>query len=333
MKIFVTPGLQGDASHTWEAEHIRSLARACQSTAHELVNAPEAADAILITDIEFRWSFLKLLFTNPVYRAFSHKCFLYHEKAVPFRIVPGLFTSMPNKRLNFDRFAAIGYSSHNSGIFNRYISSEFSSAPRNLFYSFMGRMSHRVRRKLLRSSSSRPDIVMEDTSYYDHWDLKARERDEHQKRYAEVLLHSRFALCPRGWATSSIRLYEAMQCGVVPVVISDDWRRPRGPDWDAFCVFIKESDVRHIDAILATHEPEWEQMAQRAHAEWKTWFAPDQEFHFLAESLLHVMRTERRELLGARLDSQVELLKMLAWSSVHYPATAVSLRLQQARAR
>ena len=37
-----------------------------------------------------------------------------------------------------------------------------------------------------------------------------------------------------------MRLFEAMRLGVAPIIASDDWVYPRGPDWSACSVVIKE---------------------------------------------------------------------------------------------
>ena len=50
-------------------------------------------------------------------------------------------------------------------------------------------------------------------------------------------------LCPRGQGTSSIRLFEAMRMGIAPVIISDKWIGPKGPEWESFAVFVKEKDI------------------------------------------------------------------------------------------
>lgn len=59
------------------------------------------------------------------------------------------------------------------------------------------------------------------------------------RRYLESLNDSKFVLCPRGFGTSLWILFEVMKAGRAPVVLSDRWTRPKGPDWDAFSITIK----------------------------------------------------------------------------------------------
>ena len=49
-------------------------------------------------------------------------------------------------------------------------------------------------------------------------------------------------ICPRGWGSSSIRLFEVMEMGRVPVIISDAWVN-EAPKWADFSVRVSEADV------------------------------------------------------------------------------------------
>lgn len=71
----------------------------------------------------------------------------------------------------------------------------------------------------------------EDDVYADQIGSKARlkrpeEVDEYGDEYREILARSKFALCPSGTGPNSIRLWEAVASGVIPVVISATYRYP-----------------------------------------------------------------------------------------------------------
>ena len=74
--------------------------------------------------------------------------------------------------------------------------------------------------------------VVERVTNFTFWDSKAPVFEERRHRFREVLEASKFVLCPRGQGTSSIRLYETLASGRVPVIIADDWVARRGPDRD-----------------------------------------------------------------------------------------------------
>jgi len=86
---------------------------------------------------------------------------------------------------------------------------------------------------------------------------------------------SKFVLCPRGIATSSYRCYEAMALGRVPVILSDAWVPPAGPDWGEFALIVAEDRIADLPDILRAHEPHWRAMGRAARAAWEEWFAPE----------------------------------------------------------
>ncbi len=52
------------------------------------------------------------------------------------------------------------------------------------------------------------------------------------RRYNEILSDSVFALCPEGAGPNTIRLWEALAAGAIPVVIVEDWVWPAIPEAD-----------------------------------------------------------------------------------------------------
>jgi hypothetical protein len=94
-----------------------------------------------------------------------------------------------------------------------------------------------------------------------------------QRRYIEEILKARFSLCPRGLSPSSYRLYESMQLGRAPVVISDDWVSPPGPDWDSFAIFIPESKIKSLPKVLESYAKDAERRGRHAQSAWKEFFS------------------------------------------------------------
>lgn len=75
----------------------------------------------------------------------------------------------------------------------------------------------------------------------------------HEEEYLNVLSDSVFALCPSGTGPNSIRLWEAIESGVIPVVISDRYLSPCRSDlWAEGVVTIAENEleVARIDEVL-----------------------------------------------------------------------------------
>jgi hypothetical protein len=102
-----------------------------------------------------------------------------------------------------------------------------------------------------------------------------RFRDFHHSRtYAELIKRSKFVLCPRGFGVSSIRIFEAMWLGRVPVIISDCWQRPPGFAWEEFSVLVPEAAVGLIPSTLSQLESKASVMGQLAHRAFINKFAP-----------------------------------------------------------
>jgi|SaaInlStandDraft_4_1057021.scaffolds.fasta_scaffold02018_2 hypothetical protein len=71
--------------------------------------------------------------------------------------------------------------------------------------------------------------------------------------YKEILTKSFFTLCPVGVGPNSIRFWEALSYGSIPVIISDDIWLPtvKGIDWSKCSIRIKEKDILTIPEVLS----------------------------------------------------------------------------------
>jgi hypothetical protein len=89
------------------------------------------------------------------------------------------------------------------------------------------------------------DVIVVDHAY-DH--LEQIETVE----YNTVLSDSVFSLCPEGTGPNTIRLWESMAIGSIPVLFENDWIRPNieGYNWDDFSVTISTNDLNNIFEIL-----------------------------------------------------------------------------------
>lgn len=76
----------------------------------------------------------------------------------------------------------------------------------------------------------------------------------HQKQlyYSKVLSRSNFSLCPAGAGPSSIRIYESLSHGSIPVILSDKLNLPilSEINWNECVISIPESEVSDITRIL-----------------------------------------------------------------------------------
>lgn len=76
---------------------------------------------------------------------------------------------------------------------------------------------------------------------------------KHSREYASVLKNSIFSLCPSGAGPNSIRLWESIGCGSIPVILADTLRLPGArEDWMEAAVMVKEQKqaVHGLPALL-----------------------------------------------------------------------------------
>ena len=93
------------------------------------------------------------------------------------------------------------------------------------------------------------DAVYKSQIQQEHFEVIPVSSDE---RYKNYLNDSVFALCPSGTGPNSIRLWEAIHAGVIPVVLADSYLPPGNIDlWYEACVFCNESELNRLPETLA----------------------------------------------------------------------------------
>ena len=79
------------------------------------------------------------------------------------------------------------------------------------------------------------------------------EDEKHKKKtdfFNQLLLDSKFTLCPSGSGPNSIRLWESLACGSIPVLLADTLELPDHNLWDQAIVFLKEDEIENVHKIL-----------------------------------------------------------------------------------
>ncbi len=70
------------------------------------------------------------------------------------------------------------------------------------------------------------------------------------KEYNQLLLCSEFSLCPSGTGPNSIRFWEALACGSIPVLLTDTLELPFHPLWESAILRLPEKDLVLVDELL-----------------------------------------------------------------------------------
>jgi Exostosin family len=69
--------------------------------------------------------------------------------------------------------------------------------------------------------------------------------EDFENEYKQLLNNSKFSLCPSGSGPNSIRIWESMSFGSIPVILADDFVLPEVEtmSWDDSVIFWKESEI------------------------------------------------------------------------------------------
>ena len=119
--------------------------------------------------------------------------------------------------------------------------------PKDVFCSFVGSLTHRIRREIWDAHRADPEFRF---VVLDHW---TREVSSAQlELFVQLTERSRYTLCPRGFGPTSFRLYEAMQLGSVPVYVSDYHHLPWTDeiDWNEIAVVVRREEIPHLGERL-----------------------------------------------------------------------------------
>ena len=111
---------------------------------------------------------------------------------------------------------------------------------KNELFSFQGAATHNVR-KQLNKLYPKKCLITPHFFYTKNVNI-----------YKDKLSKSIFSLCPRGSGVNTIRLWESMKTGTIPVIISNDYKFPLDDklNWFDFSVQIDEKDINNIKLIL-----------------------------------------------------------------------------------
>lgn len=304
--VFLYADEPQDESH-W-ANPMGALRRAFADTAtgdHGLASGPEQADVVLLCGFQRNSLFPMACWRDPILRRHRDKVVRLSREDADLHWLPGIYTSLERRRHSLPCFLG--------GVYPHVAEREphgpfpLDDACVHLF-SFMGdSRTHAVRARLLGLCHKRGRLA--DTSSHPG-NVRGQSADvyrDFKDSYFDCLRGSKFILCPRGKCPSTIRVFETMKAGRVPVILSDDWVPPSGPRWDDFCIFVNEADVAHIPAILEQAEPEFPSRAQRARHEWERWFALDRLADTVTDWAVRILES------ASRVPARVLLRELLAW--------------------
>jgi len=81
---------------------------------------------------------------------------------------------------------------------------------------------------------------------------------ERTLKYNELLLNSRFSLCPSGSGPNTIRFWESLAVGSIPILLADTLELPIHELWDDAIIRVPEDKLEEIPSILSNISEEKE---------------------------------------------------------------------------
>ena len=266
-----------------DLEQLRDSASADRFGVHTLTDDPDAADLVLFVETDGgAGHYFHLVRRHPVYRRHRERSYLFaaEDKVVP--LLPGVFTGIERSSYLPDWCRSGFY----PGVKERgELRHDPASRPGHL-YSFVGAGGADPVRERVMALPGDDAILIDsqaETQAVERGEIPPVPEEEFLGRYVRSVRDSAFVLCPRGGGPSSFRLFEAMMLARVPVIISDEWVPPQGPDWDAFSIRVAESEVEGIPALLEGRRGDAEAMGDAGREAWLDWFSPEAGFHRTVE--------------------------------------------------
>jgi hypothetical protein len=247
--------------------------------------------------------------SSRLYKEHKQKSVIFYsgDKAIP--TLPGVYTCLEN------RTSIRWRKSLQAGCYLRVADNDSLDINESLcnakyLFSFVGNAkNHVVREKICALVSHQAILRDSSLDSRQQCDGISGENADRGILYRDAMANSKFILCPRGIGVSSWRLFESMRAGRVPVIISDDWMAPAGPRWSEFAIFIKESEVHSIPAVLENYEANAVALGAFARREWEKWYSKERVFTTVVDQLIAARQAHLGESRISRMVTYAQYLE------------------------
>jgi hypothetical protein len=252
---------------------------------HRVVQSPDDADLVVCpTPSRSSGVIFRELSMSDVFRNSFSKLFVYCTDDIIMPRLPGLYPGTTPKWAKAGWTAGAHYITDLVTKFN-FSRNEYENLDRPLLFSFVGSViTHPIRQEIMLLEHSNSLMhASSSTGGGEWWRSAEDERAKFRDLFRQTLIDSKFVLCPRGRVASSIRTFEALEVGAVPVIIADDIVLPEGPNWDQIALKVPENAISRIPEIIESSENRYQAMSTAGRAAWEEYFAPETSFHTVVE--------------------------------------------------
>ena len=281
IKILDPSSFRKDASNTEIGPYEALIYSASFSRNYTFTNSWDDADVVLVASAGnmFGKHMLRFCRSEP-YKRYRNKCYAISVTDVEYATLPGLYTSVKDEKFGVGYSAPMHYVTSNVA---RWGWDPLRWEDRDVPVSFIGSSAtHPVRAELFKvhwpEGSVIEDVWTKGAKPW--WSNDASFIRERQERYGAVMQRTQYALCPRGRSANSIRIYEAMEAGCVPLIVADEICLPSGPEWDRFTIRVSEDAVDFLSETLSNREDN-ETKGKLAREAWEQHFAPEKALDYL----------------------------------------------------
>ncbi len=149
-----------------------------------------------------------------------------------------------------------------------------------------------IRKKIIDIFSKYDDCLIKGRKEW-HFDgivyrNEKKENNENKDEYIKNLLETKFSLCPSGTGPNSIRLWESMSYGTIPIILADTLVLPEisGINWKDYLIIWEESNVDNLYNYLYNMEPKLlEKLSQNCIKLFNEYFVPEKMTKIIIENI------------------------------------------------
>ncbi len=252
-----------------EKQELKKHLDAAECNAFKIIDSVSDADMIILTDIDYRNPYHAIIKQNDLI-PYWKKIVCFSEADQPPVLVRGIYVSSLTG--NHRSFPGL-YVEFLRKINSLYVCNPLKESEKDILFSFMGRACNSLRKNLLKNSiyyKSKGGYVEDTTDTFTVFNIKKNKNEVAQReKYLDLLSRSIFVLCPKGAGPNSIRTYEAMRAGAIPVIISDKLEMPKIDGVGNYYMRVRENDLDKIPDILRTSLSEMQTYQQNVASAWR----------------------------------------------------------------
>lgn len=156
-----------------------------------------------------------------------------------------------------------------------------------------------IREKIIDIFSQKTDCYIkrrEKWHYYEKvYGDKKSINEINTKEYINTLNESKFSLCPSGSGPNSIRLWESLSFGTIPVILADTYILPeiKGLEWNKYVIRWEECEIEKLyDYLKTVPIEEIEAKSNLCRELYNRYFADDKQ-HIIIEETMHDLHTKK----------------------------------------